>query len=134
MVRTIGVLLILAGIAFLYADADGQIRLVVFGSRAKGTIVRLEHDPINRRRRADTPIVSYMTRDSQTVEFRGFSQFGYAYEVGQRVSLLYLPDRPRFAEIDSFPTLYLGLLLGLALGCGSIAGGVAILRKTRRRG
>jgi hypothetical protein len=84
----------------------------------------------SRARGPTTPIVTFRTADNSAVTFDGFAAYG-AYEVGQHVKVLYLPQSPRSsAQIESWATFWYGVSFCLALGFGMLVGGIAILRRS----
>jgi len=63
------------------------------------------------------PLIRFKTKSGQVVEFK--SSFGSnppSYVVGARVPILYDPDNPHRAEINSFMSLWMGVIILLALG------------------
>jgi len=68
------------------------------------------------------PVVKFRTKDGEVVEFESpYGQNPPAYRVGQRVPVLYDPDRPEAAAIQSFVSPWLWCLvtglLGVTLTC-----------------
>lgn len=72
------------------------------------------------------PIIKFTDESGQEIEFR--SSFGSnppAYQVGEKVSILYIPDNPDQARISSFISLW--FLTLLFLGMGTIFTGIGLI-------
>ncbi len=110
-------------------------------SRAEGEVIALERrrsHPRGNRRLTEYhyyPVVKYMAADGQTVQFVG--QVGSkppAFRVGQRVKVLYNPEQPRSARINSFFELWLAPMIFTGLGgIFLLMGGVALVNQFRPR-
>jgi hypothetical protein len=125
--RWIGFPLVFFGIVLLAAIVSRDVSLAVRGRRVPGVITGLRRS--TRARGPTTPLVTFRTADGSAVTFDGFGRYG-AYEVGQRVKVLYLPQSPRSsAQIESWATFWYGVSFSLVLGSGMLAGGIAILRR-----
>ena len=126
--RWIGFPLVFFGIVLLAAVVSRDVSLAIRGRRVPGVITSLRRS--DRARGPTTPLVTFRTADGSAVTFDGFAAYG-AYEVGQRVKVLYLPQSPRSsAQIESWATFWYGVSVCLVLGFGMLAGGIAILRRS----
>ncbi|MFH2063139.1 MAG: DUF3592 domain-containing protein [bacterium] len=124
----------------LYSTYD----MVSSGVRTEGTVVRLEEvkhrrpPKIHRQKKtvaAYHPVISFLTEDGQTVEYR--SDFGTSppvHEVGEKVDVIYDPQDPSRAEIDSFVSLWLGPILVAGGGVLITAVGLLDIVLSRRYG
>lgn len=84
-----------------------------------------------------TPRVGFEVA-GRTVEIHGrFSSSPPSYTAGEKVTVIYPPERPEEGRIDSFGQAYLGALIsgGLGLVFGGIGGGILLvqIRAARRR-
>lgn len=100
--------------------------------RAPGEVVRIviEYSPRTDRQGKSTgpsyrPVVRFTTAGEKTVEFTGLGAGEPDYEVGDVVTVFYLPDRPEKGKIASFQELWLGPVVLCVMG--AIFGGVAML-------
>ncbi|HMC21304.1 MAG TPA: DUF3592 domain-containing protein [Thermoanaerobaculia bacterium] len=126
--KWIGFPLVFFGIVLLADIIFRDVSLAVRGQRVPGVITGLRRS--SRARGPTTPQVTFRTAGGSAVTFDGFGRYG-AYEVGQRVKVLYLPQSPRSsAQIESWPTFWYGVSVCLVLGFGMLAGGIAILRRS----
>lgn len=114
------------GVAVLVQVSAVNGRIAVAGKPADGVIVALEK--VTSGRGGSVPVVEFRTAAGRKVSFRGFSQTGSVYTIGQPCRVRYVDGEPARAEIDSWPTLWRALLVAIALGLGLIAGGVVIAR------
>jgi hypothetical protein len=124
------------GSVFLVVGAVLAVSTWIFVSGARatdGTVIALveaprtsEDDP-----GGTAPVVRYQV-DGKAHEFRGVYISPPAYSVGETVRVLYSPDRPERAQIDSFVQLWLiSVVFG---GVGLVFVVVAVLGYTWRRG
>lgn len=137
-----GVALVLGGIAiYLFVDAW---QFTAGAERTQGVVTELVWQARTgrgaRRRSVGTahPVVRFQTADGAVIEFR--SRVGSSppsYQVGDEVPVLYRPENPRDARIESFVDLYLAgtILGGIAVVFGGVAGGILLVvgLRTRRR-
>ncbi|MGA4844567.1 DUF3592 domain-containing protein [Streptomyces sp. G45] len=130
--------LVLAGIS---------VSFLVDAERAQGTVVALEwrssggdsDGGTSRRTRGDDeptayPVVEFRTEDGTPTRFRDSTGSNpAAYEVGERVEVLYRADSPEDARIKGFLSLWLGPLIlgGIGLVFTGIGAGLAWARRRR---
>lgn len=100
--------------------------------RAPGEVVRIaiEYPHTTDRRGRSTgpsycPVVRFTTAGEKTVEFTGLGAGEPDYEVGDEVTVLYLPDRPEKGKIASFQELWLGPVVLVIMG--ALFGGIGLL-------
>jgi hypothetical protein len=127
----LGYLLLVLGIGALLQVAFVNGRIAVLGQSAEGQVIAVELS--QRARGSDTPVVRFSTASGESIVFRGFSQFRSPYAVGDTVRVRYVASEPSRAEIDAWATLWRALVVALSVVAALIAGGVAIVRKARRR-
>lgn len=108
-------------------------------SKAEGTVVELalreSRDSDGRRGDTYCPVVRYRTAAGREIEFvsRTCSQ-PPAYDVGERVRVLYRPDKPYGASLDGFAERWLGTLVLGGIGLiFSLIGWPLVLIPLRRR-
>lgn len=127
---------LLVGAAFTYEKRASFIAEAV---RGDGVVIDLESSRSGSSSdRTYRPVVRFVTEDGERVEFT--SSFGSnppSYSRGDRVRVLYLPSRPRDAEIESFFALWgVTVILG-GIGAVFLVIGVAInivvMRNARRK-
>lgn len=125
----IGSTLIVMSLLFLAALGRYQLRLAVFGTPARGTVIAE-----SRVRGGSHATVRFTTADGQAISFTGatVSDRDY-YAVGQVVTVRYLANDPEFAEIESWLSLWRPIMIALALSSGMILGGGLLIRRERRR-
>ncbi|QNS08012.1 DUF3592 domain-containing protein [Streptomyces xanthii] len=128
--------LVMGGVSLSYVTSAEQ---------ARGTVVSLEwsagsggYSGRSRSRSGPTahPVVEFTTREGRATTFR--SSMGSnppAYDLGERVDVLYRADSPQDAKIDGFVSLWLLPLIftGVGLLIGGIATTVAVLVRRNRR-
>ena len=62
------------------------------------------------------PVFSFIDREGKEHEIHSsYGSYPPRYEVGDSISVLYEPQNPRKAEIDSFLSLWLGPVIGFVL-------------------
>lgn len=123
----IGALFLALGIV----SAVSSQRLLANGTHVEGDVIRLVG--------SDTyaPVVRFTAADGRTVEFKGRgSSSPPAYDIGERVKVVYPTGRPGDAVIHGFFSLWGFALIGGGLGAlGVVIGmisGIAGLRARRR--
>ncbi|MFI8962166.1 DUF3592 domain-containing protein [Streptomyces sp. NPDC053493] len=128
-----GIGLVLAGVSVSYLT-DGE--------RAPGTVVALEweeHGGGSRKGRTGDepvahPVVAFTPAGGSPTRFREFTGSNPpAYEVGERVEVLYRPDSPEDARIDGFAALWLLPLIFGGIGLVIVGVGTGIALVARRR-
>ena len=109
----VGLALIAGGIWMLYQRSDTSL----LGERAEGTVVRL----IEKAEPGETPVIypffKFKAENGKTYTVKGgVGSNPAAYTVGEKLSVVYDPDRPQDAHIDSFTELWLAPLVLLLMG------------------
>jgi hypothetical protein len=103
------------GLAFLVYGVSDLLQVRAFASlavEAEGTVIAMQEGATKY-----YPRVRFQTRHGQTVEFDAANGSNPPlYEVGERLPVLYLPDNPRYAVINTFIELWLGPLIYAAVG------------------
>ena len=127
----LGYLLVALGIGALLQVAFVNGRIALLGRSAEGQVIHVELS--QRARGSTTPVVRFSTPSGESIVFRGFAQFRSPYAVGDKLRVRYVATEPSRAEIDAWATLWRALVVALSIGTALIAGGVAIVRKARRR-
>jgi hypothetical protein len=127
----LGYLLVAVGIGALLQVAFVNGRIALLGRSAEGQVIAVELS--QRARGSSTPVVRFSTPSGESVVFRGFAQFRSPYAVGDTVPVRYVAAEPFRAEINAWATLWRALAVALSIATALIAGGVAIVRKARRR-
>jgi hypothetical protein len=96
---------LLAGAGYIYFHTSD---FVANASKAAGTVVGL---------RSGAPEVKFTAHDGREVQFTSsVSSKPPAYSVGEKVEILYRPDRPEDAKVNAFMSLWLGVIILGALG------------------
>ena len=81
-----------------------------------------------------TPVVMFETDSGASVSFTSsFSSNPPAYDVGEKVAVLYAPAHPNEARIDGFGSLWLGPVIMGGIGTVFAAIGFGILFASRKR-
>ena len=132
-----GIVLALLGAAFLSTyviQALWARALLHSGTRAQGTVVKLEEDIGSSDAEgrsgppAYSPVVEFTTADGRKVVFTGSIGSSLPPEVGSALPVRYRPDDPDQAEIDR-PVTWLGpAIFGGALGVGLFVAAVIVYR------
>jgi len=131
---------LLVGLALLAGTVWWAVSTRSFVARAavaQGTVVALAPSSGSKNSTVYHPVVDYVLPGGQMVEIRSSSGSNPpAYSVGEKVEVLYLPDRPREGRIRGVFSLWGGPLIlgGLGLVFSGIGGGMklAALSKARR--
>lgn len=105
-----------------------QRRFVATAKTATGTVIEIneEFQRVNRERRLlKYPVVRFSTLDGQEIEFQSSTGTNPSrYRVGDQVTVLYQPDDPQQAEIQSFLSLWCLTIIMLFLGVVSLVAGI----------
>ena len=97
----------LAGAGYLYSNTS---EFVANARRAPGTVVAL---------RSGAPEVKFRAHDGREIQFTSsVSSKPPAYSVGEKVEVLYRPERPEDAQVNAFMSLWLGVIILGGLGSG----------------
>lgn len=107
---------LLAGAGVVYFNTS---KFVAAARPAQGTVVALK---------SGAPEVRFRAQDGREVQFTSsVSSKPPAYSVGEKVEVLYRPDRPEDAEVNSLMALWLGVIILGALGSGFSLVGAGII-------
>ncbi len=118
------------GIVMLWSTLRGELRVLIFGRTTEGVVMQVDRP---RTRTAQwTPTIRFYDGEGDAVTFQGLAQRSGTYSVGQRVPVRYATGNPAVAYVDTWATLYLGLVIGLVAGVGMAIGGGAMVRAARR--
>ena len=127
-----GIPFLLAGLVFAVMGSWELIdanRIAIAGDRAQGTVIELQRS--HGRRTSYKPIVGFETPDGETHTFvHPLGSRPSVYAAGDRVAVLYDPERPRRAVIDSFYGRY-GFLIVVLGGAAFAALGAWLMRSDR---
>lgn len=131
---------LLVGLALLAGTVWWAVSTRSFVARAavaQGTVVALAPSSGSKNSTVYHPVVDYVLPGGQMIEIRSSAGSSPpAYSVGEKVEVLYLPDRPRDGRIRGVFSLWGGPLIlgGLGLVFSGIGGGMklASLRKSRQ--
>jgi hypothetical protein len=108
-------------------QASRSMKFATAGVSAEGTVVQQIFK--SGRRPRVRPIVRFTTQAGISIDFTSSASSRYpSYQEGQKVDVVYLPDAPARAEIDSFGVLWGGPLLMSLAGLAFAATGVLNLR------
>jgi hypothetical protein len=127
----VAVLGLLLGLSLVILSVVIQVKQYIFrgrARRARGEVVEIVEASSGPGRRLKYPVVEFETERGRTVEFE--SSVGSnpsLYRVGQRVSVLYDPDEPQKATIDSFLSRWLATLITGCLGVSFLFVGMVFL-------
>ncbi|MBE1159914.1 DUF3592 domain-containing protein [Dyella acidiphila] len=87
-----------------------QLAFAVESRTAHGTVTKVEQTQSMHKggvRITDWPIISFPNAAGNTVTFKPKETWDFLhYAIGQKVDVLYLPDEPASAQIDSFVPLF----------------------------
>jgi hypothetical protein len=73
------------------------------------------------------PLVSFRTQDGRTIKFTpSIAMRPAPYQVGDRISVLYEPDRPKQAQINRFVYLWFYSIMFIAFGFLTMGMGLLI--------
>lgn len=118
----------------------GSLDFKANAAQAEGTVVRLQseysRDSEGRGRYMYYPIVQFGTEAGEDIEFRGsVGSSSPSYRRGERVTVLYFPQAPQDAKIDSIGGLWVGPLItgGAGLVFTLVAGGFWFVRARRAK-
>jgi hypothetical protein len=116
-------------IVFIAAtQASRSMKFATTGVGAEGTVVQQIRK--SGRRPRVRPIVRFATQSGVSIDFTSTASSRFPrYEDGQKVPVVYLPDTPQRAEIDSFGVLWGDTLLMSLAGLAFAATGVLVLRR-----
>lgn len=105
---------------------------IATANTAEGTVMTLEKSSSStskpNRNAKFHPVVHFTTTTGETIQFRSnFGSYPAAYRPGDKVSILYPPDNPQQATINSFFPLWFLTLIFAILGGSFTISGVSIL-------
>lgn len=88
---------------------------------SEGTVISNElhysHDEEGNREKYYYPIVEFQTQEGENVKFEAdFGSYPPMYQVGEQISIIYNPQNPTDAQINSFWTLWFVSILLLGMG------------------
>lgn len=136
--RVVPALFSLIGLGLLVASVFVYLNTRNFinsSARAEGTVVA--HAP-GRSSDGDltyAPVISFRTPEGQAVEFKSQTSSNSPYPaVGETVEVIYNPQRPSEAEINSFSSLWTLNIILAALGAGFFVIGTTVFMVFRRAG
>jgi hypothetical protein len=79
------------------------------------------------------PLVSFQTRDGETIEFQSsLRSSSPSYRKGERVTVLYDPERPNSAAISSLASIWLGPMVTGIIGTAFLLMGIVFTLVGRR--
>lgn len=119
-----GYLFIMAGIGMVVAALfllHGVYEFMTEAVTAEGTVVELVKS-----RNLSKPVVKFVTQQGQEIVFHSaISSTPPAYSVGEKVEVIYLPDRPASAKINDFFSVWwrsfvMGFIGGMVILTGVI--------------
>ena len=90
-------------------------KFIANGENAEGIIMQMKKGPgiLGKYH----PLVRFQTRDGETVEFTpGNGSNPPIYEINDHVPVIYNPDYPNFAVINTFNEIWLGPIIYAGLG------------------
>jgi hypothetical protein len=131
----VGIVLLIIGV---WITAD-KLDLVSNGMRADGTVVDLKREYSSSNGSSSYvyyPIVKFRTEGGGTIEFRSSVGSSHSsYSRGEGVTVVYDPNDPERAEIDSIFALWGGSLIIFAVGAvfTAVGAGFWIVRARRRK-
>jgi hypothetical protein len=126
--RVFGAILLVGAFALLALGASCYNRAANFkkiAAEAQGTVIELKEDSSGANSHTVYyPIIRFADKAGQEHTLYSTSgSFPPAYEVGERVSVLYDPANPKEAKVNSFTGLWLlPLILGILGGLELLAG------------
>lgn len=104
-------------------------------AKAQGTVIAHAQVRSSKGDITYAPVISFRTQDGRTVEFKsGTSSTAASPPVGQTVEVLYNPQTPEDAEINSFSSLWTLNIILAALGAGFFTVGTTVFIFFRRSG
>ena len=132
-----GGMLVFMGVLFLLiglASGSRADEVAVNGVRAQGEVIAHQRSTSTTRGsgRSYFPIVAFRDQTGQQRSFRSkVATPSGRFDIGEEVDVLYLPDNPHRAIIDTFADRHTGHLAG-ALAMLAILIGITLIRRDRR--
>ena len=114
--------LLIVGAVFLVVRTG---TLIATGVRTRGKVVDLASSNSSDGASVFRPVVTFEVRGEQHTFTSSHGSKPAGYDVGDQVGVIYLPDDPAYARIDSFGSLWLGATIAGSLGL--FFGGIAWL-------
>ena len=134
--KAVLVTFVFVGLVLIGAGAIAYLRTTAFVSaaiRTSAVVTDLEYRSSSRGSGGYVAVLSFVDELGQTQTTRTKSAQNPApADIGQTVKLVYLPDDPESARIDSFKGLWIGPILLLAGGCAMFVMGLVGLISIRR--
>ena len=128
-----------ARLAFLGQHGEGEITKVTERTSADRSSRRKGESNSSYRARKKSGgksyiyTVRYTPAGGESIEFDTLGTWRYQAKVGDRVKLIYFPEDPDGAEIDTVKQVWLPLATGLTLGTVCLVGGLMLVRVGRRQ-
>ena len=114
----------------------GQIAFITKSKIAQGTVVKVEYSESIYKGRVvitDWPTIEFTVSGERTITFKPNETFSdIHYFMGQKVDVLYLPEKPSEAKIDSIMSLFGPSMLIGVIGATLIGFPLYLARKTLR--
>jgi hypothetical protein len=123
-----------AAFAAAFSQYDAANTLIEQGIKAEGTVVNHERRSCGRgsTSKCNSPVVQFRDRNSRRIEFVS-EEVGNVdlYTVGQKVEILYLPEKPERAVINDYHSLWRGVTIWVGAGCLVFLLGAVVYRLGR---
>jgi hypothetical protein len=109
-------------------SAEGVvIELVQRRARGEFISVKTEHGVKLEKKYLYRPLVRFRTQDGRTIKFTpSIAMRPAPYQVGDRISVLYEPDRPNQAQINRFVYLWFYVIMFISFGCFTMGMGLLL--------
>jgi hypothetical protein len=125
--RFIGSIFAFVGLVFLLVGFGMSLHTLRFQNRAvssTGKIIDFKEHWVRGERssishRAYSPVVRFQTREGKEITFEGSTGFGSGFKLEDKVRVLYDPQDPSHAEIDTFGSRW--VVPALSTGIGTIS-------------
>ncbi|MFH0890664.1 MAG: DUF3592 domain-containing protein [Candidatus Liptonbacteria bacterium] len=134
----LGIIFVGVGLALLGGGVviySSTAEFVSQSSRAEGMVTGLERSGGSGSDGSYYPIVVFRSASGEEITFKSnVSNSPPAHEVGESVEVLYSPEKPEDAKINSFVSIWFGVfILGILGAVFSLAGGVMVLVQLLKR-
>lgn len=117
--RIIGVLIILFSFlplgpgVYFYNKTCNFLKTAV---KTQGIVSEIEERKDSEGNITYCPVISYIDNNGREYKKYGFGSFPPKYEIGDKVTIFYDPQKPQKAKFDSLISLWLGPVIGGVLG------------------
>ncbi len=114
-------------LVFGFYDYTSTSNFVEKSKSTTGTVLNLLQERDSEGSILYKPFVSFQTENGELIEFASkTSSYPASYSIGENVSVLYDPSDPYNAQLNSFSSLWFGILIFFVVGISFMGAGLSM--------